>query len=196
MRTRQVAERRGERARAAPEASEGIRSTRTASEMSEVERHGATDDRDDDHDDARLDARLLLLRSSPPPPVPRHRPASCPPPPSCSLDFDACRRPAPAHPHHAARRPARGGHYRRLPLFMSVEPHPLTRGDVLSTAEVAKLLGIPRSTAHELARRGQLPARRVGRRWLFLRYRIASAVTPLDGPTAWRPARGGTPGTA
>jgi excisionase family DNA binding protein len=66
---------------------------------------------------------------------------------------------------------------------------PLTRVDVLSTTEVAELLGIPRSTVHELARRGELPARRVGRRWLFLRDRIAAAVTPLDEPTAWRPQR-------
>jgi excisionase family DNA binding protein len=42
---------------------------------------------------------------------------------------------------------------------------PLTRTDVLSASEVAGLLGIPRSTVHELARRGDLPARRVGRRW-------------------------------
>jgi excisionase family DNA binding protein len=40
---------------------------------------------------------------------------------------------------------------------------PLTRTDVLSTTEVAELLGIPRSTVYDLARRGDLPARRVGR---------------------------------
>jgi excisionase family DNA binding protein len=55
---------------------------------------------------------------------------------------------------------------------------PLTRTDVLSTSEVAELLGIPRSTVHELARRGDLPARRVGRRWLFVRDRLAAAITP------------------
>ena len=65
--------------------------------------------------------------------------------------------------------------------------HPLTRSDVLSTSEAAELLGIPRSTVHELARRGELPARRVGRRWLFLRDRLAAAVAPLDDPSAWRP---------
>ena len=63
----------------------------------------------------------------------------------------------------------------------------LSRTDVLSTSEVAELLGIPRSTVDELARRGDLPARRVGRRWLFLRDRLAAAITPLDDPAAWRP---------
>ena len=67
---------------------------------------------------------------------------------------------------------------------------PLTRTDVMSTREVADLLGIPRSTVYELARHGDLPARRVGRRWLFLRDRLAAAITPLDGPAAWKPRNG------
>jgi excisionase family DNA binding protein len=67
---------------------------------------------------------------------------------------------------------------------------PLTRADVLSTKQVAELLGIPRSTVHELARRGELPARRVGRRWLFLRDRLVAAITPLDDPSAWKPRNG------
>jgi excisionase family DNA binding protein len=66
---------------------------------------------------------------------------------------------------------------------------PLTRDNVLSTSQVADLLGIPRSTVHQLARRGDLPARRVGRRWLFLRDRIAAAVAPVEDPAAWRPHR-------
>src|SRR5436309_14734351 len=70
-----------------------------------------------------------------------------------------------------------GGHARRG----------LTRDDVLGTREVADLLGLPRSTVHDLARRGLLPARRVGRRWLFVRDRIEAAVTPLDDAAAWRP---------
>ena len=59
--------------------------------------------------------------------------------------------------------------------------------DVPSTNEVADLFGIPRSTVYELARRGDLPARRVGRRWIFLRDRLAAAITPLEDPAAWRP---------
>src|SRR3954447_8991888 len=70
-----------------------------------------------------------------------------------------------------------------------VDQRPLTRDDVLSTAEAAQLLGIPRSTVHYLARRGELPARRVGRRWLLLRDQLAAALAPLDEPGAWRPHR-------
>jgi excisionase family DNA binding protein len=73
--------------------------------------------------------------------------------------------------------------------YETMEPRSLTRNDVPSTTEVAELLGIPRSTVHHFARRGELPARRVGRRWLFLRDRIAAAVVPLDDPMAWRSQR-------
>ena len=71
----------------------------------------------------------------------------------------------------------------------AVDLPPLTRENVLSTSEVAELLGIPKSTVHQLARRGDLPAQRVGRRWLFLRDRLAAAVAPLEDPAAWRPNR-------
>ena len=69
---------------------------------------------------------------------------------------------------------------------------PLTRDDVLGVRDVAELLGLPRSTVHDLARRGLLPARRVGRRWLFVRDRIEAALTPIDDADAWlpRPANG------
>ena len=64
---------------------------------------------------------------------------------------------------------------------------PLTRDDVLGVRDVAVLLGLPRSTVHDLARRGLLPARRVGRRWLFVRERIEAALVPLDETGAWQP---------
>src|SRR5215204_3139664 len=51
-----------------------------------------------------------------------------------------------------------GGPLRRLGASLgwmaTSAPRPLTRTDVLSTSEVAELLGIPHSTVHELARRG------------------------------------------
>jgi excisionase family DNA binding protein len=39
----------------------------------------------------------------------------------------------------------------------------------MTAREVAALLRMPTSTVYELARRGQLPARRLGRTWRFLR---------------------------
>jgi excisionase family DNA binding protein len=83
------------------------------------------------------------------------------------------------------RRPEGPDHRERTPYCTTMEPRSLTRS-LLSTTEVAELLGIPRSTVHHLARRGELPARPVGRRWLFLRERIAAAIAPLDDPSAWR----------
>lgn len=48
----------------------------------------------------------------------------------------------------------------------------LTRDEVLTAREVADLLKMPFSTNYELARRGELPARRLGRTWRFLRPRL------------------------
>ncbi len=49
---------------------------------------------------------------------------------------------------------------------------PLTRDEVMTAAEVAELLHLPISTVYYLARRGELPASRLGRTWRFLRPRI------------------------
>lgn len=56
------------------------------------------------------------------------------------------------------------------------EPRRLTRDDVLDGREVAELLHIPTSTVLEYARRSLLPARKLGRRWIFIRDEIESAV--------------------
>ena len=45
----------------------------------------------------------------------------------------------------------------------------LTRDEVMTAREVADLLRMPTSTVYELARRGVLPARQLGRTWRFLR---------------------------
>lgn len=48
----------------------------------------------------------------------------------------------------------------------------LTRDEVMTAREVADLLRMPTSTVYELARKGVLPARRLGRTWRFLRPRL------------------------
>jgi excisionase family DNA binding protein len=45
----------------------------------------------------------------------------------------------------------------------------LTREEVMTASEVADLLHLPVSTVYYLARRGELPASRLGRTWRFLR---------------------------
>ena len=48
----------------------------------------------------------------------------------------------------------------------------LTRDEVMTAREVAELLRMPVSTVYELARKGVLPANRLGRTWRFLRPRL------------------------
>ena len=52
----------------------------------------------------------------------------------------------------------------------------LTADQVLTAREVAELLHLPVSTVYHLARRGDLPARRLGRTWRFLRPRIEECL--------------------
>jgi excisionase family DNA binding protein len=67
-------------------------------------------------------------------------------------------------------------------------PEPLTRADVLTASEASALLGIPRSTLYELARRGDLPARQIGRRWIFRRSLLDRATLPQSEPESWATA--------
>jgi len=48
----------------------------------------------------------------------------------------------------------------------------LTRDEVMTAREVADLLRMPTSTVYELARKGVLPASRLGCTWRFLRPRL------------------------
>lgn len=45
----------------------------------------------------------------------------------------------------------------------------LTREDVMTAAEVAVVIALPKGTVYELARRGELPCARLGRTVRFLR---------------------------
>ena len=48
----------------------------------------------------------------------------------------------------------------------------LTRDEVMTAPEVGELLHLPVSTVYYLARRGDIPACRLGRAWRFVRPRI------------------------
>ena len=63
-------------------------------------------------------------------------------------------------------------HINDRPTALGVERRGLTRDEVMTAAEVADLLHLPVSTVYYLAARGELPARRLGRAWRFLRPRI------------------------
>jgi excisionase family DNA binding protein len=63
---------------------------------------------------------------------------------------------------------ARSGHE----LQLTLPTGSLTRRDVLTARDVAEFLRLPVSTVYDLARRGVLPAHRVGRAWRFLQQEI------------------------
>jgi excisionase family DNA binding protein len=63
----------------------------------------------------------------------------------------------------------------------SPDERPLTAADVMTAAEAADLLRVPRSTVEDWARRGVIPSRKVGRRRLYLRRKI-EAVLLADDP--------------
>jgi excisionase family DNA binding protein len=65
--------------------------------------------------------------------------------------------------------------------------HPLTAADVMTAAEVAALLRVPRSTVEDWARRGIVPSRKVGRRRLYIRSRIEALL--LNDDTELSPER-------
>jgi len=64
---------------------------------------------------------------------------------------------------------------------------PLTASDVMTAAEVAALLRVPRSTVEDWARRGIVPSKKVGRRRLYVRSRIEALL--LDDDTELSPER-------
>ena len=64
------------------------------------------------------------------------------------------------------------------PSPIAVRPHRgLTRDEVMTAAEVAELLHLPVSTVYYLARRGEIPACRLGRTWRFVRPRIEELLS-------------------
>jgi excisionase family DNA binding protein len=54
------------------------------------------------------------------------------------------------------------------------------RTDVLRAVEVAQLLGIPKSTVEDWARRDVIPSRKRGKRRFFLRWEVESWLVAED----------------
>ena len=61
---------------------------------------------------------------------------------------------------------------------------PLTAADVMTAAEVAALLRVPRSTVEDWARRGVIPSRKVGRRRLYIRSKLEELLLAEDSDAA------------
>jgi excisionase family DNA binding protein len=66
---------------------------------------------------------------------------------------------------------------------MTETPRPLRAGDLLTADELSALLRIPRRTVLDLARRGRLPAIRIGRRVVFLRPKIEALLRGEEAPS-------------
>lgn len=58
---------------------------------------------------------------------------------------------------------------------------PLLADDVTTARDVARLLHAPVSTVEDWARRGILPSVKIGRRRLYIRQNIETALTGEDG---------------
>ena len=56
----------------------------------------------------------------------------------------------------------------------------ITRADVMSASDVAVLIGAPKSTIEDWARRGVIPSRKKGRRRLFLRWEVEAWLVADD----------------
>lgn len=65
----------------------------------------------------------------------------------------------------------------------------LTRENVLDARAVAELLHLPLSTVLEYARRGVIPAHKLGRRWVFIRDEVDAAVRAAPSTPAPRKAQ-------
>lgn len=66
---------------------------------------------------------------------------------------------------------------------------PLTREDVMLGSETAELLRMSKSTLYYLAARGEVPGRRVGRSWRFVRPDIEAWLRAPSVPPRSRDRR-------
>lgn len=81
--------------------------------------------------------------------------------------------------------PLRNGRFDRQPppvpaVTALPAARPITRGDVMTSADVAELLRTSKSTIEDWARRGVIPSRKRGRRRFFLRWEIEAWLIASD----------------
>ena len=62
------------------------------------------------------------------------------------------------------------------PPLAAVQPRSLTRGDLMTAAEVAELLAVLISTVRDWGRRGMLPRVKLGRHVRFVRAQVEAAI--------------------
>lgn len=67
---------------------------------------------------------------------------------------------------------------------MTAAPRRLTADDVMTGREIAVLLHMPVSTVEDLARRGNLPSVKIGRRRLYIRQNIEGVLMGQAPPSS------------
>lgn len=58
--------------------------------------------------------------------------------------------------------------------------------EVMTVEEVAEYLGLSKPTIYKLARRGEIPAAKVGRSWRFHRHAVEQMMLPRESPETYR----------
>ncbi|HLT35559.1 MAG TPA: helix-turn-helix domain-containing protein [Enhygromyxa sp.] len=66
---------------------------------------------------------------------------------------------------------------------MNAEPHPNTP-TIITAKEAAALLGVHHTTLYDAARNGEIPCRRVGRRFIFTREGLIDWLRGRDSSRA------------
>lgn len=61
-------------------------------------------------------------------------------------------------------------------------PHGLTRAELMTAREVAKLLAVPISTVREWGRSGTLPRVKLGRHVRYIRRHVETAILDAEQP--------------
>jgi excisionase family DNA binding protein len=75
-----------------------------------------------------------------------------------------------------------------VPTILQDVPDELSDSPVMTVADVARFLQIEENTVRALARRGELPAKKLGKHWRFLRDEVLASLHPDPPTTPSRPS--------